>query len=80
MVSGCAGVAERYPAGLQDLLLNDPKDAEDLTTRLLTWSRNIEGLKHRFETFGATLRASTDAEMASRIAASGVASLVHKNG
>jgi glycosyltransferase involved in cell wall biosynthesis len=80
IVSGCAGVAERYPAGLQDLLLNDPKDAEDLAIRLLTWSRNIEGLKRRFETFGVTLRASTDAEMASRIASLGGASLFTKMG
>jgi glycosyltransferase involved in cell wall biosynthesis len=41
-VSRSAGVAERYPAGLDDLLLDDPADEEGLARRLLAWRAGVE--------------------------------------
>ena len=38
-VSADAGVAERYPPDLADLLLPDPEDAADLAARLERWRR-----------------------------------------
>jgi glycosyltransferase involved in cell wall biosynthesis len=37
LVSRSAGVAERYPAELEDLLIPDPDDASDLAARLARW-------------------------------------------
>jgi glycosyltransferase involved in cell wall biosynthesis len=37
IVSATAGIAERYPAQLQDLLLPNPEDALDLAARLQKW-------------------------------------------
>jgi glycosyltransferase involved in cell wall biosynthesis len=37
LVSATAGVTERYPPHLKELLLPDPEDVADLTTRLLRW-------------------------------------------
>lgn len=39
-VSGNAGVAERYPVPLHDLLLPDPGDVTDLVERLRAWRAN----------------------------------------
>ena len=40
LVSARAGVAERYPAELSDLLLPDAEDADDLAARLERWYAN----------------------------------------
>ncbi|MGH8324842.1 MAG: hypothetical protein ACRETD_13760, partial [Steroidobacteraceae bacterium] len=56
-----------YPPELRDLLLPDPENAEDLAARLLSWNRNPEGARRRFEAFGAALRACTAADMARQI-------------
>lgn len=37
IVSSIAGVAERYPASLSDLLLQDPENSGELAERLLGW-------------------------------------------
>ena len=42
IVTASAGVAERYPADLQSLLLQDPDSAAELTTRLLAWRADRE--------------------------------------
>jgi glycosyltransferase involved in cell wall biosynthesis len=43
MVSSTAGVAERYPRELKDLLIDDPEDAHELAMRMLNWrSRSAE--------------------------------------
>jgi glycosyltransferase involved in cell wall biosynthesis len=68
IVSASAGVAERFPPALRDMLIADPEDADDLMGRLLAWSEKVDCFKHRFESFGRMLRASTEAEMAARIA------------
>ncbi|MET0650792.1 MAG: glycosyltransferase family 4 protein [Pyrinomonadaceae bacterium] len=48
LVSRGAGVAERYPASLSEMLLHDPEDAADLAARLRRWRRSIETWKEAF--------------------------------
>ncbi|MFL6253452.1 MAG: glycosyltransferase family 4 protein, partial [Pyrinomonadaceae bacterium] len=62
MVSRSAGVAERYPAALSEMLLPNPEDAADLAARLLRWRRLMQSWKEGFEPFAAQLsrRAWTD--------------------
>jgi glycosyltransferase involved in cell wall biosynthesis len=67
IVSASAGVAERYPPELSPLLLPNPKDARDLTSRLLLWKRDIDGWKRRIEPTTQMLRSYTWEDMASRI-------------
>jgi glycosyltransferase involved in cell wall biosynthesis len=69
MVSRIAGVAERYPAELGDLLLPQPDDAEDLAVRLLRWRSEMENLKRRIVPFAIALRARTWRDMAAEIVA-----------
>jgi glycosyltransferase involved in cell wall biosynthesis len=68
IVSRDAGVAERYPAELNDLLLANPNDVDDLATRLLRWRASVEEYKERVAPLTATLRAWTWRDMAARIA------------
>jgi glycosyltransferase involved in cell wall biosynthesis len=67
-VSASAGIAERYPAGLADLLIPDPDDAEALADRL----RGHEDLARRIgpalDRFGGSLRLETWDGMAARVA------------
>src|SRR5438876_611009 len=42
IVSAGAGVAERYPAGLESLLIPDPDDPGSLAERLKHWRNNLE--------------------------------------
>lgn len=67
IVSTCAGVAERYPAALADLLLPDPEDAAGLATRMRQWRAGIEGWRRRLKPFTDTLRAYSWDDMAERI-------------
>jgi hypothetical protein len=69
MVSRSAGVAERYPAELNDLLLPNPDDASDLVMRLLHWRARIEDLKRRIVPLSATLRSWTWGDMAAQMIA-----------
>lgn len=69
IVSRSAGVAERYPAELNDLLLPNPHDAHDLVMRLLRWRAQIEELKRRIAPLAATLRAWTWHDMAAQMIA-----------
>ena len=50
LVSASAGVAERYPADLGQLLLQDPASATELTARLSAW-REDEGIAERVAEF-----------------------------
>jgi glycosyltransferase involved in cell wall biosynthesis len=69
IVSRSAGVAERYPMELNDLLLPSSDDACDLAMRLLRWRAGVEEYKRRIAPLAATLRAWTWRDMAARIAA-----------
>ncbi len=65
-VSRSAGVAERYPAALDDLLLPDPDDPSDLAARLRSWRDRRESLLAPVSALSAQLRAHTWDDMASR--------------
>ena len=66
-VTRSAGIAERYPKELDDLLLNDPPNAEDLVQRLKHWRANIDDYKARIAKFGEQLRQRTWTDMAREI-------------
>ncbi len=67
IVSACAGVAERYPVELKNMLLANPTDDEALASRLLEWSSGVEVIKERFRPLGRILRAHTEQAMARAI-------------
>jgi glycosyltransferase involved in cell wall biosynthesis len=67
IVSQCAGIAERYPDELRDLVLADPNNADELARRmrqLVTRQREYELATHAF---GAQLRSYTWDDMAAAI-------------
>ena len=61
-----AGVAERYPAELDDLLLPDPNDAADLAGRLRRWRDRLGPTRTDLVSFSERLRADTWDRMAER--------------
>jgi glycosyltransferase involved in cell wall biosynthesis len=67
IVSARAGVAERYPPELKDMLLDNPTDDVALASRLLAWSSQVEAIRERFQALGGTLRAYTEQMMARTI-------------
>ena len=67
IVTATAGVAERYPADLDSLLLRDPESVIELTERVSAW-RGDETIGGRVADFGARLRARTWDHMAHEIA------------
>jgi glycosyltransferase involved in cell wall biosynthesis len=69
IVSASAGVAERYPAGLADLLLADPEDAGELADRLRHWRAGCEGFAERVRPLSDALRARSWDDMARDIRA-----------
>lgn len=58
-VTRTAGVAERYPAELQDLLLETWPDASNLVQGLRNWRANLGDFRARVATFGGQLRQFT---------------------
>jgi glycosyltransferase involved in cell wall biosynthesis len=69
LVSGCAGVAERYPAELGGMILPDPNDAADLAVRLRRWRDDVAGWRERFRGFSDLLRQRSWTETARRLVA-----------
>jgi hypothetical protein len=67
MVSACAGVAERYPSEMQEMLLPDPENSDDLARRLLAWRGRIEHWNARARELGAELRQHSWHDMAQKI-------------
>lgn len=67
IVSAQAGVAERYPAELKDLLLANPEDAGELASRIRNWRGRIGEFKMQTALLAERLRGYTWDEMASRI-------------
>lgn len=63
-VTRCAGIAERYPVELHDLLLDAPPDGDQLSTRLASWRQDIDGLRRRVIPFSTELRRRTWSDMA----------------
>lgn len=66
-VSAGAGIAERYPPNLQELVIPDPEDAEDLAARLLRWRQELSEWPARIVHFSAALRERTWDRMAADI-------------
>ncbi|MCE9564913.1 MAG: glycosyltransferase family 4 protein [Planctomycetes bacterium] len=64
LVSTDAGVAERYPPDLADLLLPNPDDADELVAHLRHWRVNIEGWAARVRPMSDRLRTYGWADMA----------------
>jgi glycosyltransferase involved in cell wall biosynthesis len=59
LVSATAGVAERYPFQLSDLLLPSPEDAPDLTARLRHWREATHEYSKLVNSFSEELRCYT---------------------
>jgi glycosyltransferase involved in cell wall biosynthesis len=69
IVSRSAGVAERFPAELDELLLPDAEDADDLIKRMLHWRGRVDEFKRRIVPLGATLRGWSWRDMAAQMVA-----------
>lgn len=63
-VTRCAGIAERFPAELHELLLDDPPDAAQLCRRLIDWHKDIDGYRRRTAPFAEHLRRRSWTDMA----------------
>jgi glycosyltransferase involved in cell wall biosynthesis len=68
IVSASAGIAERFPAALAPLLLDDPNSADDLCARLRQWRDQADEFARRTRAFGAALRERSWDDMAREIA------------
>src|SRR6185369_267192 len=67
LVSASAGVAERYPAALAELLLDDPDNAATLEASLRNWRKHQERLRESTLGLSAVLRQRTWQVMAADI-------------
>jgi glycosyltransferase involved in cell wall biosynthesis len=67
IVSRAAGVAERYPPELRDLLLSDPEDAADLARRMSRCRDDLAGYRAGVASFGAALRSRSWEDVAAEI-------------
>lgn len=64
ILSASAGIAERYPSTLSDLILRDPNDADELVERLLAWRSRVNLWKELVKPLGVELRRHTWRDMA----------------
>jgi glycosyltransferase involved in cell wall biosynthesis len=67
LVSATAGVAERYPPHLGDLLLPNPEDAADLAARLRQWRQAMPQYSNLVSFLSEELRTYTWDDMAASI-------------
>jgi glycosyltransferase involved in cell wall biosynthesis len=67
LVSRSAGVAERYPAEMQQLLIDDPNDVEELVRRLERWRAQEAELAPHLAKLAGALRSHTWDGMAAAI-------------
>lgn len=68
MVSACAGVAERYPSELRELLIENPGDSKALAAKLTAWRSRISYWKSQIVPTARTLHMNTWERMAERFA------------
>lgn len=68
LVAKDAGVAERYPEDLRDLLIDDVENAEEIAERLRRWRYGGVGHEARVRTFAEHLHARTWDDMSSDLA------------
>lgn len=64
IVSAAAGVSERYPASLADLILTDPENPGELADRLRFWRANLDRFRCALRPFADELRSRTWTDMA----------------
>jgi glycosyltransferase involved in cell wall biosynthesis len=69
LVSAHAGVAERYPSSLAELLLHHPEDARELETSLRNWRAHHERLRDAVRDLSGQLRTRTWQVMAEEVRA-----------
>jgi glycosyltransferase involved in cell wall biosynthesis len=67
IVSSSSGVAERYPAELHQLRIDNPDDPGELGERLRYWRSNHERLAEAVRPLSAALRSRTWDAMASEL-------------
>jgi glycosyltransferase involved in cell wall biosynthesis len=67
IVSASAGVAERYPANLSELLLTNPDDVEELIAHLRGWRKDSETYRNLTDSLATDLRRYTWTDMAAKI-------------
>jgi glycosyltransferase involved in cell wall biosynthesis len=67
IVTRTAGIAERFPPELRELLLHDPKDGVELAQRIEAWRLRAADFAAATCRFGAELRSWTWDDMASRM-------------
>jgi glycosyltransferase involved in cell wall biosynthesis len=67
-ITRASGIAERYPPGLNNLVLPDPNDVGDLVDRLRDWQARPDYYLDAVSTFGRDLRSNTWDHMAERVA------------
>lgn len=68
LVSASAGVAERYPEDLRDLLIDDPDSVGELEERLWRWRARADGYRTLVTPLSASLRARSWDVMSGEIA------------
>ncbi len=66
-VSASAGIAERYPSHLNNLLLPDPENISDLVHRLQQWRILVQEYNQQLSTFANELRSYSWNDMAQNI-------------
>jgi glycosyltransferase involved in cell wall biosynthesis len=67
IISGTAGISERYPADARFAVLDEPEDAGTLATMLMDWYGKRDRWALAFEPFAAVLRQRTWQDMAADI-------------
>ncbi len=67
MVSKSAGIAERFPEELSDMLIEDPEDAAGIAKQLLAWRGQIRSWKLRIDRFRQELCGHSWQDMTERI-------------
>ena len=58
-VTARAGIAERYPSSLNELLIRNPKDVAELCRRLQDWRKRMDHYRDTVSDFSRELRART---------------------
>jgi glycosyltransferase involved in cell wall biosynthesis len=71
IVSASAGIAERYPTELEDLLVRDPDSRVELAERLMLWRADLERFRDRVSRLSAVLHQHTWDHMAAQMTALG---------
>ncbi len=78
MVSASAGIAERYPSSLSELLIHDPNDSAALAGMMLNWRASLPSWKERIQALARELRSRTWDAMAAEIVAIASAAPPHR--